>query len=199
MRADRIEIPQGNSPDARICRHTIAQEVLAHLLRVPVSRGSRLAGRILRYRQLLRFAVNRCGRREEDVAALLARHLQHVEERTEVVGVVLERVGNRFTDGFECSKVDNCIYIIVNKQLAYCRNVAEIHLDKRKLATCDLADAVVVGSVAIGKVICDYDIIAALDKFNSNVAADKAGTAGNKHGLFHIMYGLIQVKINKQM
>ena len=51
--------------ETSVCLYGISEDVLANLLGVAIWRCCRLTWRLLCYRELIRFSVNGCGRREE--------------------------------------------------------------------------------------------------------------------------------------
>ncbi len=71
----------------------VAQDILAHLLRVAVGRRGGLAGRLLRDGQHVGLAVDGARRREDDVLPpVLAHQADDVHERHEVVAVIFNEV-----------------------------------------------------------------------------------------------------------
>ena len=149
MGADGVEVAQRYALDAGICLHAVAQEVLAHLLRVAVGGGGGLTVGELAHGQLVRLAVDGGGGGEKDVATLVARYLKDIQERGKVVDIVLEGIGDRLTHCLEGCKVDDGIDLIGIEESADLRKVAEIHLHEGEFLAGDGTDAFVVGLIAV--------------------------------------------------
>ena len=184
MRSDGVEVAEGDAVHAVRC-NAVAQEVLAHLLGVAVGRRGGLAGRLLGDRGLFGLTVHGGGGGEEHVGAVLPGGLQNVKERTEVVLVVHERLGDRFADGLECGEVDDGVDVILVEKPVHGGGIAEIYVFEGQLAAEYGADALVVGFVTVGHVVGDDYVVACLRKLHGNVASDKSGSAGHKDCFLH--------------
>ena len=117
---------------------------------------------------------------------MVLRRLKYVYERYEIVAIIHERLCNRFTYSLECCKMYDCIYATLCEESVNGSIVAAINLIERNIVTtCDLLYALKACHVTIGHIVSDYDLIARSDKLDSDMAADIAGTAGNKNSLCH--------------
>ncbi len=109
MRADRIEIAQGDGPERSGGRECgIAEDVLADLFGIAVGRGGRFARVGFLDGERVRFAVDGRGRGEDECFdAVSERRVEDGHERADIVAVVEEGLLDRFTDGLECGEMDD--------------------------------------------------------------------------------------------
>ena len=139
---DGVEVAQRDTLQIAIGTHRVAQDILAHGLRIAVGRGGRLAGRKLRYGLLVGLAIDRARRREDDVVTAVGAHqLDDVHQRRKVVAVVLQGLLHRLAHSLVGGKVNHRVELIFFEQLlGQTLLVAAIYLDKGNLYARNLAD-----------------------------------------------------------
>ena len=186
MRADGVEIAQGNALHPLEGSHRVAQDVFAHLLGVAVGRGGRLAGRALRDGLPVRFAVNGARRREDDVPPPeLAHQRDDVHERGEVVAVIFERLADRLVHGLRRGEMDHRVELVPFEDPAERFAVAAVGLDEGDLRPRDAADPLDGGDVAVRKVIDDDHVVARGDQLHGGMRSDVAAPPlTKKHTIF---------------
>ena len=179
--ADGVEIAQCDALEPLVGLDRVAQDVLAHGLRVAVGRLGRLAGRLLRDGLLVRLAVDGARRREDDVRPLeVAHQLDDVHERREVVAVVLEGLLDRLAHGLRGREVDHRVEFVLFKDLrAEGLHVAAVHLDARHVDARDLAHALDGVDVAVREVVGDHHVVTGVDELHGGVRADVSGAAAD--------------------
>ena len=120
---------------------------------------------------------------------MLAGRLEYVEERIEVVLVILDGLGYGFADGLERREVDDGVDLVFGKEVVYRGLVAEVHLDEGEGLAEYGADALVVGLVAVGHVVRNDHVVTGLRQFDRYMASDKSGSAGDKYCFAHFNSG----------
>ena len=144
-------------------------------------------------RDHLGFAVNRCGRREDDVLyAVVAGHVKEHQRTCYVVPVVFERLLRGFAHGLEASEMNDGVDVVLGEHALACFAIEDGSLDELQLVgvgTGKFANAVDRSNAGIGKVVKDNDVVVLLKQLDAGVAADEAGTAGNQDGLGVVLAG----------
>ena len=112
-----------------------------------------------------------------------AHDIQQVQSAHQIVGVVLQGLGNAFAHCLQTGKVDHGVDIrILGEHGLGGSQIAQLSLDKGDLLAGDLLYPAEGFLTGIGQVIHDHDVVAGLDQFNTSMAADITGAAANQNG-----------------
>lgn len=180
MRADGVEIAQGDALHALVGRQRIAQNVLAHLLGVAVGRGRGLAGRLLRHGQLVGLAVNRTRRREDDVVTSeLTHEVDDVHKRRKVVAVVFQRLADRLAHGLRRREMNHRVEVVLFEHFAKSVAVAAVRLFERHFDARDPADSLDGVHVAVREIIDDHHVVTGAYQFHGGMRTDITGAAAD--------------------
>ena len=138
MGADRIEIAKQRHGQLRIGRGRVPQDNLDHIFCPAVRIGASSDRRRLLDRHLVRRAVNRCGRAENDVMTAVFFHgFEQGECRIQVVSVISERLLHRFADRFVSREMDDDLRLFLFKKSFKRRFIRNIDPIKRKILSDD--------------------------------------------------------------
>ena len=125
--ADRVEVPQGQEPPARVAGRRVDEHVLDDELRPAVGVGG-AAPRGLVDRDALGVAVDRARRREDEVVHPGGRHRPQQGRRARHVDrVVPERLGHRLAHRLEPGEVDDGVDP-AGQHVGECGRVVELDL-----------------------------------------------------------------------
>ena len=187
VRTEGVEITQRNTVQFALRRSDrIAQNIFAHLLGVAIGRGGGLAGRLLGHGQHVRLAINRCRRREDDIRAIIfTGQLQQIDEREDIVVIVLQRFLDRFTHRLRGCEVDHGIEAVLAEHLLEGLAVAAIDLLEGYLHARNTAHTLDCQLIRVRQIIHQHHVVTRLDEFDSRMRADISGTARNQNATFH--------------
>ena len=170
----------------------VGQDLLDHPLGPAIGVGGVLLGAGLGEGQGIRVAVDGGGAGEDDgLAAVLAHDVDERERVADVVGVVLDRLGDGLTHGLEAGEVDDAVDRVGVEDLLERGAIIHVRDDELEVlgrfgANDDL-DAVLDLRGGVGEVIDDDDLVVLLEQLDHGVAADEASAAGDEHaGVFGI-------------
>ena len=186
VRADGVEVAQQHDVPLRVGGVEVGEDLLDHPLGPAVGVGRGLLGALLGERQRVRVAVDGGGAGEDDgLAAVLAHDVDERERVADVVGVVLDRLGDGLAHGLVAGKVDNATRAVLVEDLGERGAVVDVGLVEGEIGggglTHDGLDAVADLGRRVGEVVDNDDLVAALEEFDNRVAADEAGTAGHEY------------------
>ena len=104
---------------------------------------------------------------------------------TQVVCVVLDRLGNGFADSLEACKVDDKVNVVLVKDAVQSIFVVDVCLVERKALGVFFShngfDAVDNFCRSIGEVVNNDSLVAGIEQLNNGMTANKARAAGNKY------------------
>ena len=116
---------------------------------------------------------------------MVSHDIKKGEGVTQVVCVVLDRLGNGLTDGLEASKVDDKVNSVLVKDAVQCIFVVDVCLVERKALGVFFShngfDAIDNLYRSIGEVVNNDSLVAGIEQLNNGMAANKARAAGNKY------------------
>ena len=114
---------------------------------------------------------------------MLPHGLEEVEGADEVVGVILQGLGDALAHGLQPGEVDDGVNVRMGgEESLHLLQVAELRLDEGDIFPHDFfhpADGLLAGVV---EVVRHDDVIARLDELHTGVAANVARAAANKNG-----------------
>ena len=118
-------------------------------------------------------------------------HVQQGERGAEVIGVVLNRLSNGFSNGLEARKMNNAIDMVGIKDTIEFRAIIDIGFVKRPAFGILLAhngfNTVDDFFRRVGKIVNDNRFVAAIEQLNHRMAANESGASGNEDaGVFWI-------------
>ena len=179
-----IEIAQEDDLPGGIGNPEIPKDLLDHQLGAAVGIGGG-KGKFLPYRNCSWIAVNSCGRTEDDpLDPTGSHHLAEGNRRADVVVIVIQGSGNRFTHCLETGKMNYGVAGMGGENGLQSGAVPAVNMVKDGSTARNGINAVKDADLAVGEVIRNYDIIAGLQKLHAGVTADVAGAAGDKY-CFH--------------
>ena len=127
----------------------------------------------------VRVSVDGGGAAEDDgLAAVVAHDVNEREGVAQVVGVVLDGLGDRLAHGLEAGKVDDAVDLVRGEDLL--QRVAVVDVGDDELEVCgglgadDGLDAVLDLGGGVGEVVHDDDLVAVLEQLDAGVAANEA-------------------------
>ena len=186
MRADRVEVAQGDAPQTGMGGDGVAQDVFGDLFGVAVRRRGGLAGRLFGDGLGVGFAIYGAGGGKEDVGpSEIAHQLHDVQERKQVVAVVFERFGDRLPDRFRRGEVDDRTEFVAFEQPSHRLQVAAVDLLEGHFGARDAADALHGLKVGVREVVGDHHIESGLDQLDGRVRSDVSGAARYQYCFFH--------------
>ncbi len=115
---------------------------------------------------------------------MLAHDVHEGERVAEVVGVVLDRLGDGLAHGLEAGEVDHAVDLVLVEDAL--ERLAVVHVGAVEgealggLGSHDGVDAVEHLLGGVGQVVDDDDLIAVLEQLDARVGADEAGAAGDE-------------------
>ena len=114
---------------------------------------------------------------EDDVVAVVAAHdIQNVQRAGQIVGVVLDGLGNALTNSLVGGELDHAVDVLVlGEDLLNGRFVGHVSLDKAEVLACDLLDAGQSLGAGVVVVIGHDNVVPSGQKFHTGVAADVTG------------------------
>lgn len=114
VRADRVEVAEGGRAEYSVGHdRRIAKDILADLFGVSVGRSRRFSWGGFRDREHIRCAVDGRGRGEDEGPdAMMERHVEDVDEGSDIVPVVAEWLLERFSDSLKCGEVDDSVDVL---------------------------------------------------------------------------------------
>ncbi len=186
VRADGVEVAEKHDVPLGVGGVEVGEDLLDHPLGPAVGVGRRLLGALLGEGEGVRIAVDGGGAGEDDgLAAVLAHDVNERERVANVVGVVLDGLGDGLADGLEARKVNHAARVVLVEDLGERRAVVDVGLVEGEIGgrvvADDGLDAVKDLGRGVGEVVDNNDLVAAREKFDDGVAADEPGTAGNEH------------------
>ena len=182
VRPDRIEVAQQDHVPLRICLPDIAENLLQHALGLAVRIGAVTLRASLRDGNLSRVAIDRCGRREDDILAVVASHNVHQNQRpANVVFVVFPGLFNGLAHGLETGKMDAGIEGAgcLENALQGCP-VADIDLVEGNLRSRNLAGAAQRLAAGVAEVVYYHRLVSGSNQFYDGVRAYETGAARYK-------------------
>ena len=184
--ADGVEVAQQHNVPLGVGGVQVGQDLLDHPLGPAIGVGGGLLGAGLGQRQGVRVSVDGGGAAEDDgLAAVVAHDVNECEGVAQVVGVVLDGLGDRLAYGLEAGKVDDAVDLVRGEDLLQCVAVVDVGDDELEvcggLGADDGLDAVLDLCGGVGEVVHDDDLVAVLKQLDAGVAADEAGAAGHEH------------------
>ena len=134
-----IEVSQGNHPYTLCAGHCVLQDLFTDLLGVSIGRVGLLDGSLFCHRKYIGFAINRAGGRENHVIHCKVLHgLQKMDQRQNIILIILQRLLHAFPHCLECGKMDDGIHVAVflkDPESAF--PVSQVHLFKYRVLPCN--------------------------------------------------------------
>ncbi len=187
MRSDGVEVAQRDTLQTVVRRDRVAQDILAHLFGVAVSRRGRFSGRELSDGQVVGLAVNRRRRREDYVAATeLAHEIHHVHERSEIVAVIFHGIGHRLAHSLVGGEVNHRVEFVLLEDLAESLLVAAVDIDERHVDARDFAYALHSAHVGVRQVVGHDHVVTRVDQLDGGMRTYISRSARDQYHLFHI-------------
>ena len=113
---------------------------------------------------------------------MAAHGLEQIQGADEVIGVVLQRLGNALTHRLQTGKVDHRVNAgVLDKQVLHLGLTAQLGLDKGYLLSRDLLHPAQGLLAGVAQIVRYHDVVPRLDKLHTGVAADIAGAAGDQN------------------
>ena len=183
MRTDGVEVTQQRNVQLGVGVAAVGQDALGEHLRGAVGVRGAADGEILADGHAGGVAVDRGGGGEDDVVAVVAAHdVQNVQRAGQIVGVVLDGLGNALADGLVGGELDDTVNVLVlGKDLLHGVLVGHVGLDKTEVLAGDLLDAGQGLGAGVVVVIGYNDVVPCGQKFHTGVAADVAGATANQN------------------
>ena len=183
MCTDGVEVTQQSNVQLRVCLAAVGQDALGKHLGSAIRVGGCTNREILADGHAGGVAVNRCGGGEDDVMAIVTAHnIQDVQGAVQVVGVILDGLGNAFAHGLVGGKLDHTVNArIFRKDLFNCRMVGHVCFHKLEILTGDLAHTLQGFGAGVVIVICHHNIVTRIEKLHTGMAADVTGAAADQN------------------
>ena len=183
MSADGVEVAQHRGVQLGVGSAAVGEDALGKGLGGAVGVGGSAHGEILTDGHAGGVTVDGGGRGEDDVMAVVAAHnIQDVQRAVQVVGVVLDGLGDTFTNRLVGSELDDAVDIgILGKDFFHSLFVGHIRFHKAEILTGDLFDAGQCLGAGIVEVVRNDDVVSRGEKFYAGVAADVAGATANQN------------------
>ena len=133
VRANGIEVAEQDNVPCGICGMHVGEDLLDHPFCPAVWVGRRLFRAFFSQGQRVRIAIDGCRAGEDDGFAIVcAHHVQQGERGAEVIGVVLNRLSNGFSNGLEARKMNNAVDMVRIKDTIELRAIVDIGFVKRQ-------------------------------------------------------------------
>ena len=131
------------------------------------------------------------------MAIVTAHNIQDVQGAVQVVGVILDGLGNAFAHGLVGGKLDHTVNAgIFRKDLFNCRMVGHVCFHKLEILTGDLAHTLQGFGAGVVIVICHHNIVTRIEKLHTGMAADVTGAAADQNTrFFHKLRFLFESQI----
>ena len=173
MSADRIEITKQCHGQLRIGRRRVFQDNLDHIFCPAVRIGASADSRRLLDRHLVRRAVNRRGRAENDVMTTVFFHgFEQCERRIQVVSIIRERLFHRFADRLVARKMNDNIRLFLFKKSFQRRFIRNVDPIKREILSDNRFQPVQNLRLAVGKIVRYHNVVTKSCNLDSSVRTD---------------------------
>ena len=180
---DGVEVTKQGHVQGGVSLADIGQDALGKGLGGAVGVGGGTHGEVLCDGHAGGVAVDGGGGAEHEVAAIVAaHHVQNDQGAVEVVIVVLDGLGNALAHSLIGGKLDDSIDIrALGEDLLHVLVLCHIGLIEPEVLAGDLLDPIQHHGGSVVIVICHHDVKASVQQFDTGVAADITGTAGNQN------------------
>ena len=188
VRAHGVEIAQQDDVPCVVCTEDVAQHEFLEVLARAVGVGRAADGALLGEGEVFGSAVD--GRRRREDELLDAMRLHRFEEHkgaVEVVVVIFDGFLHALAHRFKPREVDDGVKRVLREDALHHGAVADVRIVKPDLFARDLLNAAERFFARIGKIVDDYDAVAALQKFHHGVAADVARAARYQNVLHTVL------------
>ena len=192
MGAHGVKVAKQNHRPLGVSNGQIPEDLLAHVLGPAVGVGTVAGLGSFPQWHLIITGVNGCGRREDDsLDTALAHHTAQGHGGAQVVFIVLQGLGNGLTNSLQAGKMNGALDCMLVKNLVQQCLITDIALVEGNLLAGDHLHAVQALRVRVDQVINDNRLVTCFNQFNTSVAADIAGAAGNQNFHFVISFTIL--------
>ena len=182
--ADGVEVAEEYDVPLLVGTLEVHQDFFQHALGLSVGVGAMALGALLGDGDDGRIAIDGGGGGEDDVfASVLTELVEQDEGAVHVVLVIFQGFGNTLTDGFQTSKVDAGIELVLVHDGRQCRTVADIDFVEGDFFTDDGGYTYQGFFLAVHEVVNNNHFVTCFVKFNEGVGTDVTGSACNEN--FH--------------
>ena len=180
--ADGVEVAQQRHIQAGVSLADVLQDALGEGLGGAVGVGGSTHREVLGDGHTGGVAVDGGGGAEHEVMAIMmAHHVQNDQRAVEVIVVVLDGLGHALAHSLVGCKLDDGGDVrALGEDLLHVLAAGHVCLVEAEILAGDLLDPVQNHRRSVIIVICHHDIVASVQQFDAGVAADVAGTAGNR-------------------
>ena len=177
MGADGVEVAQQRNIQLGVSLATVGQDALGKHLGGAVGVRGAAHGEILADGHAGGVTVDGGRGGEDDVVAVVTAHdIQNVQRAGQIVGVVLDGLGNALTHSLVGGELDHAVDVLVlGEDLLNGGFVGHVSLDKAEVLACDLLDAGQSLGAGVVVVIGHDNVVPSGQKFHTGVAADVTG------------------------
>ena len=177
MRTDGVKVAQHGDVERRVGVAAVGEDALGKHLGGAVGVGGGPGGEILGDGHAGGVAVDGGRGGEDEVVAVMTAHdVQDVERAGQVVGVILDGLGDALAHGLVGGELDDAVDVGVGgKDALHRRFVGHVGLDKAEILAGDLFDAGQRFGAGVVEVIRHDDVVPCGQKLHAGVAADVAG------------------------
>ena len=190
---DGVEVAQQGHVQAGVRLADIGQDALGEGLGGAVGVGGGTHGEVLGDGHTGGVAVDGGGGAEHEVlAAILAHHIQDDQGAVEIVIIVFDGLGNALTHGLVGRELDDRRDVrALGEDVLHILMLGHICLVKAEVLAGDLFHTVQHHRGSVIEIISHDHVVACVQQFDTGVAADITGTAGNQN--CHTSYPLSRI------
>lgn len=183
MGADGVEVPQQGHVQGGVGGANVGQDALGKGFGGAIGVGGGAHGEILGDGHSSRVAVDRGGGAEHKVlAAVAAHHVQDHQRAVQVVGVVLDGLGDALAHCLIGGKLDHSVNVrALGKDLLHILLAGHVSLIEAEVLAGDLLHPLQRGVAGVVEVVRHYDVIARVQQLDAGVAADVTSAAGDQN------------------
>ena len=182
MGADGVEIPEQHDVPLRIRRVQVREDLFQHGLGAAVGIRDFSLRAVLGDRDKGRVPVDRGAGGEHDALHAVAPHAVAEDQGPgDIVVIVFQRLVDRLTHCLQAGEMNDRVDLFLFKDRVQLLPVQNADLIEPDLLSRDLRDPVQGLAAGVYQVVDDNDLIPGVQEFNTGVASDKAGAAGDKN------------------
>ena len=188
MGSDGVEVAKQRNGPVRIGFRGVTKNLFGHVFCPPVRVGAHAGMRGFAQRHVIVSGIDSSGRRENNVVDMVVAHGFTQRNRgEEVVVVIFQRHRNRFTDCLQPGKMNDTSDVIFFKDRIECSTVTDVIFIENEILSRNLLDAFKGFFTGIDQVVDNNHPVSLVQKLNTGMAADKAGSTGNKNVHFFLL------------
>ena len=122
---------------------------------------------------------------------MLFHHFKELKRTVDIVVIIVQRFGNRFTHRFESGEMDHALDRVGLKNPIQILPGADVPLDNRNQLLCDLLDPADALRTGVGKIIEYNRFETVFDQLYQCVRADVASSTRNQYHLHSPLYCIL--------